>query len=102
MVPFADIFNHKAAVVALQSDFELVPACLMGGAADSSSGADSAGCADLDDDADSAAEEGSDGSCIAGSAPKPESNLAFSWELTGQMAEAPSACYQQMRTFLSP
>ena len=38
MVPFADIFNHKASVVSLGGDFELAGACL--GAAGSASEAD--------------------------------------------------------------
>ena len=42
MVPLADVFNHKSAIVALQGDFELVPACLMGGADDSDAPDDSA------------------------------------------------------------
>lgn len=55
LVPLADIFNHKAAVVALSGDYQIQPACFGNDEGDEDS---ASGAADSDSDTEGPSQPG--------------------------------------------
>ena len=61
LVPLADIFNHKAAIVQLSGDYAIEPVCFEGGEDSSSDDASSTDCGD-----DQCSDPGCSGESLSG------------------------------------